>query len=126
MKIRNLYCAGVICALVLTTFPANAQDVPGPFATPTPPSLTPPYAIVTYPAADATAQAVSVVSPCTDGIFALVGLQPDQVVQVVVQYPTAEALQLVNLEALDGGIILPPRVEGTAPPAARDKPDTAC
>jgi hypothetical protein len=64
--------------------------------------------MITYPSADSATQSASVVSPCANGIFALVGLQPGQVIQVVVQYPTTQALQIVNLEALDGGMILPP------------------
>lgn len=62
------------------------------------------YAIVTYSSGQ------SVVAPAAGGIFSLVGLQPGEVVQVVVQYPTSKALQVVNLEALDGGIVLPPKM----------------
>ena len=62
------------------------------------------YATVTYSSGQ------SVVAPGAGGIFSLVGLQPGDVVQVVVQYPTSKAMQVVNLEALDGGIVLPPKM----------------
>lgn len=95
-----------LCALVIPISHSRAQ-LPTP--TPTPPGLpTPPYAIVTYASASTSTSSLSVVSPCVEGVFGLVGLQPDQVIQVVVQYPTSQALQLVSLEALDGGTILPP------------------
>lgn len=101
-----IHWAGVLCAFALTTTPLLAQDPPGPYPTPMPfPKR--PYAIVTYPSADPNLPSVSVVSPCVDGVFALVGLVPDQVVQITVQYPRDEALQTIGLEALDGGMIFP-------------------
>jgi hypothetical protein len=108
MKFKFVCRAALLCAFCLLASFGWAQ-LPTP--TPTPPVGPPlpsrPYARVTYFPADPAAQAISVISPGADGIFALVGLQPDQVVQVIVQYPTSEALQLLNLEAVDGGIILP-------------------
>gem|GEM_PF-3471128 len=108
MKLKSIWRTAVLCALTLPVSLGLAQ-LPSPTPTPpdAPPLPNPPYAIVTYFPADPAGQSVSVISPCVDGIFALVGLQPDQVVQVIVQYPTSQALQIVNLEALDGGIILP-------------------
>ena len=113
MKIQNCRGATAACLFAVSLLPAaqlmGQAATPVPTAAPMPSPLPqPPYAIVTYPSGDPTTQSVSVVSPCTDGIFALVGLQPDEVVNIVVQYPTSQALQVVNLDALDGGIILPP------------------
>ena len=110
MQMQNCRWASAAC-LFAVMFPLAvrlmAQDPGGPYPSPSPlPS--PPYAIVTYPSTDPSTPTVSLVSRCAGGVFALVGLQPDQVIQVVVQYPTNKALQLVSLEALDGGMILPP------------------
>jgi hypothetical protein len=114
MKMSFIRWTITLFALVLPCFSAVAQ-LPTP--TPTPAELpNPPYAIVTYPSANPATQSQSVTTSCLNGIFELVGLQPDQVVQVVVQYPTNQALQVVNLEALDGGIILPPTVGPVNPP----------
>jgi hypothetical protein len=60
--------------------------------------------IVTY----SSAQSITV--PINDGISTLVGVQPDQLIQVVVKYSPSQALQVVNLEGLDGGTVLPPIV----------------
>lgn len=118
MKRRLVSWTIAVCASFLAILPVVAQDPPGPYPTPTP-LPNPPYAIITYPAVDSTTQAVSVVSPCLDGIFALVGLKPDQIVQVTVQYPTSQSLQIVNLAALDGGMVLPPTIgPGNLPPTA--------
>src|SRR5438445_7668938 len=107
MKTYTYSCLIALCVFALPISSSLAQ-LPNPTATARPSLPDPPYAIVTYPSSDATTPSVSVVSPCAGGIFSLVGLQPDQVIQVVVQYPTTQALQLVNLEARDGGTILPP------------------
>src|SRR5438477_6327174 len=106
MKTYTYSCLIALCVFALPISSSLAQ-LPNPTATARPSLPDPPYAIVTYPSSDATTPSVSVVSPCAGGIFSLVGLQPDQVIQVVVQYPTDQALQPVTLEALDGGIILP-------------------
>ena len=105
MHLKNSRLASCACviALICTLAPKLKADPPT-----TDPLPQPPYAIITYPSADPTTQSVSVVSPGVDGVFALVGLVPNEIVQVTVQYPTSEALGLVSLNALDGGMILPP------------------
>lgn len=62
-----------------------------------PPNLA--VAVVTYGSNGAA------VSQCPQGIFDLVAVQPDQTVQVTIQYPATQALQTVLAEALDGGTI---------------------
>jgi hypothetical protein len=54
----------------------------------------------------------SITVPINDGISALVGVQPDQIVQVTVQYSPSQALQTVNLESLDGGTVRSPNDTG--------------
>lgn len=119
MPTKCIHWACVLCAFILPAASALHAQIPTntppplPTATPGQPAdasdlPSPPYAIVVYPAADPTAPSVSVVSPCVNGISALVGLVPDQVIHVVVQYPPDFALKVINLEAPDGGIILPP------------------
>jgi hypothetical protein len=49
--------------------------------------------------------AASAVSRCIDGVFQLVSLPPDQLAQIVVQYPTSDAAEIVKVEALDGGLL---------------------
>ena len=146
MKIRNLSCARIACAVTTSLRRFFKQAPPKvlvaprrgifgqavgvclaaliiPGAThlraiqppdPTSPNLqspyNPPYAAITYPAADPTTQSTTVFTPCTGNIFALVGVQPGQAVNVVIQYPTSQALQFVNLVAPDGGMVLPPDV----------------
>ncbi len=69
----------------------------------------PPYALVTY------SDGTTVLSPGAGGTFALVGVQASQLVQVTVQYPTNDALQIIELEALDGGAVAPAVLPGTNP-----------
>jgi hypothetical protein len=40
------------------------------------------------------------------GIFALVGVKPDQLVEIAVQYPALHAGRSINAESLDGGQVL--------------------
>jgi hypothetical protein len=47
----------------------------------------------------------AVIASANGQIFPLVGLQPDQTVQVTVQYPSDQALQTVQATPLDGGTI---------------------
>jgi hypothetical protein len=49
--------------------------------------------------------AASVVSYSINGIFQLVNLPQDQIAQVVIQYPTSKAAEVVKVEALDGGLL---------------------
>jgi hypothetical protein len=113
-------CALFGVALTLSLSPVVAQDI-SPTPTPPPidvpsvrPAMNPPpglaVASVTYP------NGGSVVTHCQTGRFELVGAQPGDVLQVTVYYPTDQALQIVNLEALDGGMLLPPTVEPIEPP----------
>jgi hypothetical protein len=51
------------------------------------------------------ASAASVVSYGINGIFQLVNLPQDQLAQVVIQYPTSKAAEVVKVEALDGGLL---------------------
>ena len=81
---------------------------------PTPADLPyPPYATITY------ADGSSVVAPGASATFPLIGLQPNQVVQVTVQYPAAGppvqqtvplslANALIVVQSLDGAAVLPP------------------
>src|SRR5947209_6430331 len=109
--------AAFLLYLSLETAPrATAQGIaPTPLPTATPITgsnvqspYDPPYAAITYPPADPTSQTVTVFTPCPENKFALVGLQPGQAVNVVVQYPPSQALEIVNLTAPDGGLLLPP------------------
>ncbi|HYR22714.1 MAG TPA: hypothetical protein VEP30_07315 [Chthoniobacterales bacterium] len=68
-----------------------------------------PYATITY------SNGSSVVAPGGGGTFPLIGLQPTEAVQVTVQYPPGQppanasnSLAVIVLQALDGGILLPP------------------
>jgi hypothetical protein len=76
---------------------------PLPTAPPTARSLIEfgPAATVVLPAS-----AASVVSYSINGIFQLVNIPQDQIVQVVVQYPTSQAAEVVRVEALDGGLLV--------------------
>jgi hypothetical protein len=47
----------------------------------------------------------AVIASANGQIFPLVGVQPDQTVQVTVQYPPDQALQTVQATPLDGGTI---------------------
>ncbi|HYR22271.1 MAG TPA: hypothetical protein VEP30_05030 [Chthoniobacterales bacterium] len=81
----------------------SLRTVWGQLPIPTPANYPdPPYAVVTYN------DGTSVVSPGAGGTFALVGLQANLPVQITVQYPISDSGQLINLEALDGGAVLPP------------------
>ena len=103
--------------LLLSLIPCVIAQVNTPTPIPSPSPLPqPPYAVITYPSTTSNAPSVSVVSPCVGGFFSLVGLQPGQIVHVVVQFPTKQALQLVNLDALDGGLVLPPTAPAPAVP----------
>jgi hypothetical protein len=81
-----------LCALVVPELRGQA-----PTPTPTPPAL--PYAVVTYPSTQA------VVSPSADGIFHLVGLQPDQLVQVTINCGADWLVGENTIETLDGGVL---------------------
>lgn len=103
--------AAVAFFVVLLAFPQRSlfsqltvgSSVQSPF--------NPPYAAITYPAADPTSQSTTVFTPAAGNRFALVGLQLGQLVHVVVQYPPDQALKMVNLVAPDGGVILPPSAD---------------
>jgi hypothetical protein len=103
--------ASIIATLALALGQAGAQQIPGQTVPQSP--YNPPYATITYPAADPTTQSTTVFTPAAGNRFALVGLQPGQAVNVVVQYPTDQALQIVSLTTPDGGILLPPNFPGT-------------
>ena len=99
MKIRNLSCAAILCAVAILVVsggvlpPEPIQNLPT-----APPNLA--VAVVTYGSTGGFA-----VSRCGKGIFELVAVQPDQTVQVTIQYPATQALQTVLAETLDGGTI---------------------
>ncbi len=110
MKIGNLSCAAILCAVAISIASVDAQ-LPSPPPTPTPPPglalahlpTAPPnlaVAVVTYGTTGG-----YVVSRCPSGIFELIAVQPDQVVQVTIQYPASQALATVLAETLDGGSI---------------------
>jgi hypothetical protein len=63
-----------------------------------PPILGPSATVVLPTAAYAIARSVN-------GLFQRVGLSPDQVAQITVQYPAAQSLQFVKAEAVDGGLV---------------------
>ena len=120
----RLECRGQLAAVFLlavgVTSHAIAQiTAPGQQLPQSP--YDPPYAAVTYPPANTNSQPVTVFTPPAGKIFALVGVQPGQTVNVVVQYPANQTLQLVNLEALDGGTIAPP-IAVTAPGTPQSTP----
>ncbi len=62
----------------------------------------PPYAQITY------SDGSSVLVPGSGRTFPLVGVQANQPVQVTVQLAPSYALQTFTIEALDGGVALPP------------------
>jgi hypothetical protein len=62
-----------------------------------PTALTVPYATVKYP------DGSSLTAVCYSGIFERVGVLPDQVVQVAIQYDDRRSQQQVSITALDGG-----------------------
>jgi hypothetical protein len=95
-KLRRASVAFSGALIVLVARPLMAVQPPMPDSVPDPP-----YAIVSYN------NAQSVVSPCTDQVFRRVGVQPGQIVQVTVHYPPNQALEIVNLDPLDGGMVLP-------------------
>jgi hypothetical protein len=110
------------CVLALWAATLFTSSLRAQLPTPTPAPPTPPYAVITYPSANPTSQSVSVVSPSAGGTFSLVGLQPNQVVQVAVHYPTGDNFQMVNLTALDGGAVLPPAGAAVAVPSPSPLP----
>lgn len=63
----------------------------------------------------------SVTTSCMEGTFEMLVVQPGEALQITVQYPPDWALQIVDLIALDGGILLPPTIsvaDPTPTPAA--------
>ena len=97
--------------------PPAPPPTPGPTTPPIPPvqgpsplPTAPPtaHSLVEFgPAATVVlpATAASVVSYSINGIFQLVNLPQDQLAQVVIQYPTSKAAEVVKVEALDGGLL---------------------
>ena len=76
-----------------------------PTATPSPPPLArTALATVTY------ATGGAVVSRCQTTIFDLVGVQPNDVVQVTIKFIADPGVQNVTIEALDGGAVFPPPI----------------
>jgi hypothetical protein len=104
MKTRRLRWLSIVCITGASLSTTVAQ-----LPTPTPADLPPlPYAQITY------GDGSLVVAPGSGGTFPLIGLQPAQPIQVVVQLTPNHALQLYMIEALDGGEVIPP-AEGSAP-----------
>jgi hypothetical protein len=105
MNQRPSIFIGAALALALRSVAAQ-NTVPVPTPLPYNPALNPPpglaVATVLYPSGG------SVVSHCQTGRFELVTAQPGDVLQVTIYYPTNQALQTVDLEALDGGGVFPP------------------
>ena len=105
------------CLFVLLTSTGHLLGAPGQQLQNLP---DPPYAIVTY------SDGSSVVTT-GNGSFMRVGLQPDEVVQVIVQYPSNDILQLIDLEAIDGGLLAPPAASALpAPPIPGASPCPDC
>lgn len=102
--------------LMLPPCPVSAVD----------PGLDPPgmaSAVVSY------ATGGELTTDCMEGTFEMLAVQPGETLQVRVQYPSDHALQIVDLTALDGGILLPPTV-GVEPtytptPTPIPRPDTS-
>jgi len=90
MQLKSIYRACVICAFAFSPF-AVAEPVQ------TAPKL--PSLLVNLGPTQA------VIASANGQIFPLVGVQPDQTVQVTVQYPPDQALQTVQATPLDGGTI---------------------
>jgi hypothetical protein len=85
---------------------AALPPIPGPPPLPTAPPTA--HSLIEFgPAATIVlpSSAASVVTYNINGIFQLVSLPQDQIVQVVLQYPTFKAAELVKVEALDGGLL---------------------
>jgi|ERR1700730_2028352 len=118
MKITSLRLTRALAAWLFlqvglttsVTSAPNPQDLPPP-----------PYATITYSSTQSPPQ--TVVVPCAKGVFALVGLQPDQIIQVTVQYPVVQPTPpsvpplanlfvvpgaIINAEPLDGGTVTVP------------------
>jgi hypothetical protein len=77
-----------------------------PIVRPTPPSapnvnppILGPSATVVLPTA------AYAISRSVNGLFQRVGIPPDQVVQVTVQYPSTQSAEFVKVEAVDGGLV---------------------
>jgi hypothetical protein len=101
--LRRFVGLAILASANLLLFQHLVAQLPTPSATviPQPQLLTAPYLAVSY----SSGQSITV--PINDGISTLVCVQPDQLVQLTVQYPTSQALQTVNLQSLDGGAVLP-------------------
>ena len=103
MRLISIIGVTLLVALSLHT-PSAQADMPPP-----------PYATITY------SDQSSVIAPGTGGTFPLIGVQAGQAVQVQIDYPSNDALQIIILRALDGGAVLPPgsvtTVQTTGPPA---------
>jgi len=123
MQIKSLHLSRVLAVSLLLQFGLTLPVTPTPPPAPNPQDLPPPpYAIITYTSTQSPPQ--SVVAPCAKGIFALVGLQPDQIIQVTIQYPVVQPTPpnvlphpnpwvvvpgaLINAEPLDGGTVTVP------------------
>jgi hypothetical protein len=66
----------------------------------------------------------SVTTSCMDGTFEMIVVQPGETLQVTVQYSPNSALQIVDLTALDGGVLLPPTIAVADPtPTPMPTPD---
>lgn len=105
------------CSSFLLIRSATGLSAPTQFATPfptptVPPSIAPkppplpvnppvlgPSATIVLPTA------AYAISRSVNGLFQRVGLSPDQVAQVTVQYPSTQSLQFVKAEAMDGGLV---------------------
>src|SRR5438045_9274346 len=89
--------------LVVLSAGAGLTPTISPPPTPSPLPLNPPIlgpsATVVLPTA------AYAISRSVNGLFQRVGLSPDQIAQITVQYPAAQALQFVKVEALDGGSV---------------------
>jgi len=77
-------------------------------------SAAPPTAPGRLPAADLVTTTIalnpgqSIALSSKRGSFALVGVRPDQLVQVTVKYPALKTARTITAEALDGGQVLKP------------------
>jgi hypothetical protein len=97
-------CSYWASAFALVASAAVAQlPSPTPLPSPNPPLSVAVGALVRLIVQLSPTQAV--VTSTNSGIFPLVGVQPDQTVQVTVQYPPNQALQTVQATPLDGGTI---------------------
>ena len=95
---RQLRTSACVCFLVVVSTAAGQITITPLPTTVNPPILGPSATVVLPTAAYAISRSVN-------GLFQRVGIPPDQVAQVTVQYPSSQSGEFVKVEAVDGGLV---------------------